>query len=462
MTAKILPHNRFPSKTMTRSVSRDINRPNTPQTDAKHQASQQAQRLPSAPRSPLDTSVLVLYDVSSAAFEGRTCPIAKIGHARDGVKGRWQIVYGLLATTAGVPVAIEVFEGNTADPKTLATQIDKLKKRFGLTRVCLVGDRGMLTSARIDSELRPAQLDWITALRAPQIKALVEADALQLSLFDEQNLIEITHPDYPGERLVCCRNPALAEQRTRKRDDLLAATEKELEKIAAATRRARRPLRGRETIGMRVGKVINHYKMAKHFTIEITDETFTFSRKSDQINAEAALDGIYVLRTSLPEHTLADDDVVLRYKGLEDVERFFRTLNTELDVRPIRHRLADRVRAHMFLRMLSYYISWHMKQALAPILFYDNDKHGAAAKRTDPVAAAERSEAALTKAARKRTEDNYPVHSFTSLLADLATLCANHIQPADQMPAFTKLTTPTPLHRRAYELLDVSHRFGYM
>ncbi len=410
----------------------------------------------------LTEGTLVLYDVSSAAFEGRTCPIAKIGHARDGVKGRLQIVYGLLCTTAGVPVAIEVFEGNTADPKTLATQIDKLKKRFGLTRVCLVGDRGMLTSARIDSELRPAQLDWITALRAPQIKALVEADALQLSLFDEQNLIEITHPDYPGERLVCCRNPALAAQRTRKRDDLLAATEKELEKIAAATRRARRPLRGRETIGMRVGKVINHYKMAKHFTIEITDEAFTFSRKSDQINAEAALDGIYVLRTSLPEHTLADDDVVLRYKGLEDVERFFRTLNTELDVRPIRHRLADRVRAHMFLRMLSYYISWHMKQALAPILFYDNDKHGAAAKRTDPVAAAQRSEAALTKAARKRTEDNYPVHSFTSLLKDLATLCANHIQPADDMPAFTKLTTPTPLQRRAFELLDVSHRFGYM
>ena len=254
----------------------------------------------------------------------------------------------------------------------------------------------------------------------PQNKALVEADALQLSLFDEQNLTEITHPDYPGERLVCCRNPALAEQRTRKRDDLLAATEKELEKIAAATRRARRPLRGHETIGMRVGKVINHYKMAKHFTIEITDEAFTFSRKSDQINAEAALDGIYVLRTSLPEHTLADDDVVLRYKGLEDVERFFRTMNTELEVRPIRHRLADRLRAHVFLRTLSYYISWHMKQALAPILFYDNDKQSAAAKRTDPVATAERSDAALTKAACKRTEDNYPVHSFTSLLKDLA------------------------------------------
>ncbi|KZS65607.1 IS1634 family transposase, partial [Mycobacterium ostraviense] len=404
----------------------------------------------------LVNGTLVLYDVSSAAFEGRTCPIAKIGHARDGVKGRLQIVYGLLCSTAGTPVAIEVFDGNTGDPKTLATQIDKLKTRFGLTQVCLVGDRGMLTSARIESELRPAQLDWITALRAPQIKALVEADALQLSLFDEQNLIEIAHPDYPGERLVCCRNPILAAQRTRKRDELLAATEEELAKIAAATGRARRPLRGRDQIGMRVGKIINHYKMAKHFTIEITDEALTFSRKTDQINAEAALDGIYVLRTSLPEKTLPNGDVVLRYKGLEDVERFFRTLNTELDVRPIRHRLAHRVRAHVFLRMLSYYISWHMKQALAPILFHDNDKPAAAAKRIDPVAAAERSDVALAKAARKRTQDDYPVHSFTSLLKDLGTLCVNYIQPIDDMPAFTKLTTPTPLQRRAFELLDVS------
>jgi hypothetical protein len=410
----------------------------------------------------LTEGTLVLYDVSSAAFEGRTCPIAKIGHARDGVKGRLQIVYGLLCTTEGVPVAIEVFEGNTADPKTLATQIAKLKERFQLDRVALVGDRGMLTSARIESELRPAQLDWISALRAPQIKALVEADALQLSLFDDQNLIEITHPDYPGERLVCCRNPALAEQRARNRDDLLAATEKELATIAAATRREKRPLRGRDKIGLRVGTVINHYKMAKHFDLQITDEAFTFARKSDQIAAEAALDGIYVLRTSLPQQTLADDDVVLRYKGLEDVERFFRTLNTELEVRPIRHRLADRVRAHLFLGMLSYYIGWHMKQALAPILFYDHDKHGAAAKRTDPVAAAKRSDAALTKAARKRTEDDYPVHSFTSLLADLGTLCVNHIQPAENMPAFTKITTPTPLQRRAFDLLGVSHRFGYM
>ena len=357
----------------------------------------------------LANGTLVLYDVSSAAFEGRTCPLGAIGHARDGVRGRLQIVYGLLCATAGVPVAVEVFEGNTADPKTLAAQITKLKTRFGLTRVCLVGDRGMLTSARIDDELRPAALDWISALRAPQIKALVEAGALQLSLFDEQNLVEITHPDYPGERLVCCRNPALAAERARKRDELLAATETELDKIAAATRRDKRPLRGRDKIALRVGKVINQLQDGQ--ALQHRDHrrgVHLLPQRHADIAAEAALDGIYVLRTSLPEHTLDHDDVVLRYKGLEDVERFFRTLNTELDVRPIRHRLADRVRAHVFLRMLSYYLSWHMKQALAPILFYDNDKPAAAAKRTDPVAAAQRSDAALAKAARKRTDDDYP------------------------------------------------------
>jgi Transposase DDE domain len=408
----------------------------------------------------LSEGTLVLYDVSSAAFEGRTCPLGAIGHPRDGVKGRLQIVYGLLCTTAGIPIAIEVFEGNTADPKTLAAQIDKLKTRFGLSRVCLVGDRGMLTEARIRDEVRPAQLDWISALRAPQIKALVADGALQLSLFDEQDLVEISSPEFPGERLVCCHNPVLAEQRTRKRHDLLAATEKELTPIAAATRRATRPLRGKDKIALRVGKVINHYKMAKHFILAITDESLTFTRNTEAIAAEAALDGIYVVRTSLPTDTLAHGDVVLRYKGLEDVERFFRTLNTELDVRPIRHRLADRVRAHMFLRMLSYYISWHMKAALAPILFVDNDKPAAAAKRANPVAAAQRSDHALAKAARKRTTDNTPVHSFTSLLADLATICANRIQPNHDMPAFTMTTNPTPLQRRALELLDVSHRHG--
>jgi transposase len=408
----------------------------------------------------LANGTLVLYDVSSAAFEGRTCPLGAIGHARDGVKGRLQIVYGLLCSPTGVPVAIEVFDGNTADPKTLTAQIDKLKTRFELTNIALVGDRGMLTSARIRDELRPADLDWISALGAPQIKTLVEDGALQLSLFDEQNLFEITHPDYPGERLVCCHNPALADERARKRAELLAATEKELQAIAEATRRARRPLRGTDKIGLRVGKVRNKFKMAKHFDLHITDEAFSFTRNQDSIAAEAALDGIYVLRTSLPDNALGRDDVVGRYKDLADVERFFRTLNSELDVRPIRHRLADRVRAHMFLRMLSYYISWHMKQALAPILFQDNDKPAAAAKRADPVAPAQRSDEALKKAARKRTEDDTPVHSFTSLITDLATICANHIQPTDDLPAFTKTTTPTPLQRRAFDLLAVSHRHG--
>jgi hypothetical protein len=408
----------------------------------------------------LVNGTLVLYDVSSAAFEGRTCPLGRIGHAHDGVKGRLQIVYGLLCSPAGVPIAIEVFDGNTADPKTVKAQIDKLKTRFGLSRVCLVGDRGMLTSARIRDEIRPAQLDWISALRAEQIRVLVGDGALQLSLFDEQNLFEISHPDYPGERLVCCHNPALAEERARKRGELLAATETELQTIAAATRRARWPLRGQDKIALRVGKVRNKFKMAKHFDLHITDDAFTFTRNQDAIAAEAALDGIYVLRTSLPDHALGRDDVVLRYKDLADVERFFRTLNTELDVRPIRHRLAGRVRAHMLLRMLSYYISWHMKHALAPILFADNDKPAAAAKRADPVAPAQRSDEALKKAARKRTEDDYPVHSFTSLLTDLATICANHIQPTDDLPAFTKITTPTTLQRRAFDLLGVSHRHG--
>jgi transposase len=408
----------------------------------------------------LTNGTLVLYDVSSAAFEGHTCPLGAIGHARDGVKGRLQIVYGLLCSPTGAPIAIEVFDGNTADPKTLKAQIDKLKTRFGLTRIALVGDRGMLTSARIRDELRPAHLDWISALRAPQITALVHDGALQLSLFDEQNLFEITHPDYPGERLVCCHNPALADERARKRAELLAATENQLQTIAEATRRQRRPLRGQDNIALRVGKVRNKFKMAKHFHLDITDDAFTFTRNQDSIAAEAALDGIYVLRTSLPERALGRDDVVLRYKDLADVERFFRTLNSELDVRPIRHRLADRVRAHMFLRMLSYYISWHMKQALAPILFADNDKPAAAAKRTDPVAPAQRSDEALAKAARKRTEDDYPVHSFTSLLTDLGTICANYIQPTHDLPAFTKTTTPTPLQRRAFDLLAISHRHG--
>ena len=409
----------------------------------------------------LASGTLVLYDVSSAAFEGRTCPLGAIGHARDGVKGRLQIVYGLLCSTAGVPVAIEVFEGNTADPKTLTTQITKLKHQFGLTRVALVGI-GHAHQCAHHRGVAPRRAGLDQRAARPQIKALVETGALQLSLFDEQNLIEISSPEFPGERLVCCHNPVLAADRARTRGELLAATGAELDKIAAATRRHRRPLRGKDKIALRVGKVFNRYKVAKHFTLTITEDSFTFSRNEQAIAAEAALNGIYVLRTSLPTDTLTNNDVVLRYKGLEDVERFFRTLNSELDVRPIRHRLADRVRAHMFLRMLSYYLSWHMKQALAPILFQDNDKPAAAAKRANAVDKAERSDAALAKSARKRTNDGAPVHSFTSLLADLATICANQIQPTDDTAAFTIITTPTPLQRRAFELLGHPHRLGHM
>jgi hypothetical protein len=409
----------------------------------------------------LEGATLVLYDVSSAAFEGRTCPLGALGHAKDGVHGRLQIVYGLLTDKDGVPVAIEVFKGNTADPTTVASQVKKLKERFSITHVCLVGDRGMLTKARLKDDVVPAGLDYITALRAPEIKALVEAGTIQLGLFDETDLFEVAHPDYPGERLVACKNPALAEERARKRTSLLASTEAELGAIAAAVGRERRPLRGQDAIALRVGRVVNHYKMAKHFSLEIGEASFSFSRKGDQIAAEAALDGIYVLRTSLGEEALASPEVVSSYKALANVERVFRGFNTDLDIRPIRHRTEDRVRAHVFLRMLSYYVSSHMERQLAPVLFRDDDKASAEAARTSPVAPAQRSPSALKKLATKHNGAGEPVHSFKSLLADLATIAANRVQPNAELPAFTVVTTPTPLQRRAFELLGVSHRLGY-
>jgi transposase len=410
----------------------------------------------------LEDGTLVLYDVSSAAFEGRTCPLGALGHPKDGVHGRLQIVYGLLADKHGVPVAVEVFKGNTGDPTTVASQVKKLKERFSISNICLVGDRGMLTKARLRDDVVPAELDYITALRAPEIKALVEGEALQLSLFDQQDLFEIVHPDYPRERLVCCKNPLLAVERTRKRESLLKATEAELAKIAAACRRERRPLEGKDKIALRLGKVVNRYKMAKHFTIEIAEDSLTFSRKQDQIAAEVALDGIYVLRTSLPEKTLVAGEVVSSYKALSEVERVFRCFNTDLDIRPIRHRTEDRVRAHVFLRMLSYYVTFHMERQLAPMLFRDDDKQAAESARTSPVAPAQRSERALKKIHTKRTEDDAPVHSFKSLLKDLATIVANRVQPTDtDLPAFLVITTPTPLQSRAFELLGVSHRLGY-
>lgn len=404
---------------------------------------------------------LVLYDVSSAAFEGRTCPLGAIGHPKDGVHGRLQIVYGLLTSKDGIPVAIEVFQGNTGDPTTVASQVDKLKDRFGLTRVVLVGDRGMLTAARLREDVRPAQLDWITALRAPQVKALVRSGDLQLSLFDQTDLAEITSPDFPGERLVACANPFLEAERARKRESLLAATEAGLGKIAAACARARRPLRGTDKIAVRADRVLKRRKVAKHFTVEITDDSIRYHRNQDSIAAEARLDGIYVLRTSVNAEDLDSGEVVFSYKALAQVERAFRAFNTDLDIRPIRHRTADRVRAHVFLRMLSYYITWHMQARLAPMLFTDDDKPTAEAARPSPVAPAIRSPRALAKAATKQTQGSIPVHSIASLLADLGTICLNTIAPADPaLPGFRLVTTPTALQRQAFELLGVSHRLG--
>ena len=404
---------------------------------------------------------LVLYDVSSAAFEGRTCPLGAVGHPKDGVRGRLQIVYGLLTSPGGIPVAIEVFAGNTGDPTTVASQVTKVKDRFAITKVVLVGDRGMLTAARLRQDVRPEGLDWITALRAPQVKKLVRGGALQLTLFDEQDLAEITSPDFPGERLVACMNPFLEAERARKRESLLTATEADLEKITAACARARRPLRGQDKIALRVGKVLNRRKVAKHFTIDIGEDRFSYHRNQDSITAEAKLDGIYVLRTSVEPGDLDSGEVVSSYKALAQVERAFRAFNTDLDIRPIRHRTEDRVRAHVFLRMLSYYITWHMQARLAPILFTDDDQPAARAARTSPVAPAARSPKARAKAAAKRTDDELPVHSFASLLGDLATICLNTIAPADPaVPGFRLVTTPTPLQRRAFDLLGVSHRLG--
>ncbi len=361
----------------------------------------------------LTNGTLVLYDVSSSYMEGRCCPLAKRGYSRDGRKGTLQIVYGLLCAPDGCPIAIEVFAGNTADPMTLATQIEKLKQRFNLDHVVLVGDRGMVTQARITEDIKSAGLDWISSLRAPAIRELVEGGVLQLSLFDQRDMASITAPDFPGERLVVCRNPDLAAQRTRKREDLLAATERDLAPIQAAVVRKRDPLRGTAEIALAVGKVINKHKMSKHFHLDITDTAFSFARKTAEIAAEAATDGVYVIRTSLPKEAFDDAATVRSYKSLAFVERAFRCIKTvDLQVRPVYHRLADRVRAHVFLCMLAYYLEWHMRQRLAPMLFDDTDKEAAEALRASAVAQAQRSPAAVQKQTTGLTEDGMPVHSF--------------------------------------------------
>lgn len=409
----------------------------------------------------LRDGALVLYDVTSTYFEGRTCPLAHLGHDRDGKPGKLQIVFGLLTDAEGCPVAVEVFEGNTADPKTLAAQIQKVRVGFALTRVVFVGDRGLLTEARIREELRPIDgLAWITALRAPAIRQLVDSGALQLSLFDEQDLAEITSPDYPGERLIVCRNPLLAQERARKREDLLQATERELTKIAQATQRAKRPLRGQARIALRVGRVLGRFKMRKHFRIEITDTLFRFERDAERLAQETALDGIYVIRTSVPAQALAAEATVRAYKRLSTVERAFRSFKS-IDhlVHPIHHRLADRVRAHVFLCMLAYYVEWHLRRALASMLFEDDDPAGGEAQPTSVVRPAQRSLRAHRKAQTKRTDEGAPVHSFQTLLQDLATVAKNRVRPkATGAVAFDMITTPTPLQQRAFDLLGISHR----
>jgi len=408
----------------------------------------------------LKGGLLVLYDITSTYFEGRTCPLAKLGYSRDGKRDKLQIVVGLLCAPDGCPVAVEVFEGNWADARTLPSQITKIRERFGIERVVLVGDRGMITKARIRQDLRDKDgLDWITALRAPQIRKLVESDHLQLTLFDTHDMAEITHPDYPDERLIVCRNPVLANQRALTREDLLQATEEKLDKIVLATSRAARRLKGKDKIALRVGKVINKFKVAKHFEISITDESFSYQRKGASIAKEAALDGIYVIRTSIPRELLDTNAAVGAYKSLSDVERAFRTLKSiDLKIRPIFHRLVERVKAHVFLCMLAYYVEWHMREALAPILFDDHEAHAAAKSRPNMVAPAERSEAAKRKAKTKMTADNLPVHSFRTLLADLATITKNTVEVeriGNDPVTFEKLARPTRLQQRALDLLGV-------
>ena len=406
----------------------------------------------------LSDGCLVLYDLSSTWMEGRKCPLAQRGYSRDGKKENAQIVFGVLTDRDGCPVAVEVFSGNTADPATVANQIQKLVFRFHLRRVIVVGDRGMLTEARIREDVATRKgFGWISALRHASIQALHKSGAIQLSLFEQTDLAEISHPDFPGERLVVCKNPLLAAERARKRGELMAATEQALEQISVATKREKRPLRGQDKIALRVGTVHGRWKMAKHFSVTITATGLTWTRNDPSIAQESALDGFYVIRTSVPASEMAADDVVASYKRLAQVERVFRGMKTtDLRVRPIHHRTADHVRAHVFLCLLAYYLEWHMRRALAPLLFDDEDPAAGNAKRRSIVAPAQRSPAAIQKITSKQGRDGLPAQSLQTLLADLATLTRNRVRSGS---AETDLdTTPTPIQQRAFELLGVSPR----
>jgi hypothetical protein len=400
---------------------------------------------------------LVLYDLSSSYFEGTTCPLAKRGYSRDGKPGSLQVNYGLLTDARGCPVAVSVHEGNTADSATFLPAVQKLREDFGISRMVMVGDRGMVSQKAIDALRESDGIGWITALKTVSIRALVEQGQLQMDLFDERNLLELSSPDFPGERLVACRNAALAKLRAHKREDLLAATERHLDKIKARVVAGK--LVGQDKIGVRVGKVINQYKVAKHFALAISDTALSWARQSDSIASEAALDGVYIIRTSVPDTQMGAPECVRNYKALANVERAFRSLKTiDLKVRPIHHRTADRVRAHIFLCMLSYYVEWHLREAWRALMFADTEQQAKATR--DPVAPARRSASAEDKAKTHRLIDGTPAHSFSTLMAELATLVRNTCrapQAGPDAPTFEVTTTAGPLHQRALALVQAIH-----
>jgi transposase len=402
----------------------------------------------------LSEGALALYDLSSSYFEGHCCPLAKIGYSRDGKRNTPQVNYGLLTTRAGCPVAISVYEGNTADVTTLMPQVNQLREHFGLKRLVLIGDRGMISHKAIETLRSLEGLAWITALKSSQIRALAQGGTLQLGLFDERNLLEFSHPDFPNERLMACRNVDLGRLRTHKREALLQASEKELQKVRARIEKG--SLAGRDKIGVRVGRVLNKYKVGKHFALTIEESDFKFQRLEKQIAAEAALDGLYVIRTSVPKKQMTSAEAVRSYKALAEVERAFRSMKTlDLHIRPIHHHLERRVRAHIFLCMLAYYVEWHMREAWRPMLFAEEDLERK--KYRDPIAAVERSEAALEKVATRTLKDGSPVHSFRTLLAELSTIVRNTCQARvgkNSDSTFQMTTTPNPAQLRALQLLQ--------
>jgi transposase len=397
---------------------------------------------------------LVLYDLSSSYFEGKCCPLAKLGYSRDGKRGTLQVNYGLLTDERGCPVAISVHEGNTADSKTFMPQVTRLREQFGLKRMVMVGDRGMISQKAIDEMSKDADLAWITALRSASIRSLVEQGHLQMGLFDEHNLLEISSPDFPGERLIACRNPELAKSRAHTRNDLLLATEKELEKIKLRVQAGK--LVGKDKIGVAAGKVVNRFKVAKHFELTIADDAFTFARLEDNIAAEAALDGLYIIRTSVQAQRMDAPTCVRTYKSLAQVERAFRSIKTmDLKVRPIHHHLENRVRAHIFLCMLAYYVEWHMREVWRELMFADEDQ--AAKLVRDPVAPAQRSDEAMKKVQSRTLDDGTPVHSFQTLMASLQSIVRNTCRAPDRgadAPTFEITTTPNSLQKRALELIS--------